>query len=193
MRKNILVINGNPDKDSFSTELARAYEKGALKGAANVNVLHLHDLEFDPILHNGFKEKMPLEPDLIKAQSLIKQANHLVFVYPVWWGTYPALLKGFIDRTFLPGFAFKGNGKSVYWDKLLTGKTAHIIETFDAPVWFYEDVYKSPAKNSLSVAVLNFCGIKPVEYSAFTPIKGSTSKERDKWLNMVNELGQALK
>ena len=57
-------------------------------------------------------------------QQDILWADHLVFVYPNWWSTVPALLKGLIDRMFVPGFAFKYRENSPFWDKLLKGKTA---------------------------------------------------------------------
>jgi len=89
----------------------------------------------------------------------------------------------------MPGFAFKGVKDSVHWIKLLKGRSGRIIETMDAPSWFYNEVYKSPAKNSLSIAVMNFCGIKPVEYTVFNPVKGSTMEERRDWCSKLEELG----
>ena len=47
----------------------------------------------------------------------------------------PALMKGFLDRVLLPGFAFKKREGSVWWDKYLTGKTARLICTLDQPGW----------------------------------------------------------
>jgi putative NADPH-quinone reductase len=82
-----------------------------------------------------------LEPDLLAAWEKILWAEHLVWIYPIWWGSMPAILKGFIDRLFLLGFAFKKKENSVWWDKLLTGKSARIITTLDQPKWyFYYDI-----------------------------------------------------
>jgi len=63
-------------------------------------------MHFDPNVHADSPEHQPLEPDLVAAQRDIHWAEHVVFVYPTWWGTYPALLKGFLDRVLTPGFAF---------------------------------------------------------------------------------------
>ncbi|MEM6771760.1 MAG: NAD(P)H-dependent oxidoreductase, partial [Bacteroidota bacterium] len=87
-----------------------------------------------------------LEPDLLAAWDNILWADHLVWVYPVWWGSVPAVMKGFIDRLFLPGFAFrKHEGSMVKWDKLLAGKTARLISTLDQPSWFYRWYYSRPS------------------------------------------------
>jgi multimeric flavodoxin WrbA len=105
--KKILIINGHPDKESLCTEFAKSYKAGAEKSSADCTLINLIDLNFDPILYYGYRKRTELEPDLLKVQQDILNADHLVFVYPTWWGTYPALLKGFIDRVFLPKFAFE--------------------------------------------------------------------------------------
>ncbi len=82
-------------------------------------------MQFNPNLQFGYQKRIELEPDLLGAWEKIKWADHLVWIHPVWWGGLPAITKGFIDRVFLPGFAFKYRENSVWWDRLLKGKTAH--------------------------------------------------------------------
>ncbi len=120
---------------------------------------------------------MPLEEDLVEAQRLIKWANHLVFVFPVWWSAPPALLKGFLDRVFLPGFAFKYREDSSQWDKLLKGKSARLIITSDAPVFWLYAMYFHPALNMMKKAVLEFCGVTPVSVTSFGSIKNANEKK----------------
>jgi len=188
--RKILIINGNPDKDSMCAKFAESYKRGAESTGADCKLVYLIDLQFDPILHFGYRKRTELEPDLVQIQKDILEANHLVFVYPTWWSTYPALLKGFIDRVFLPKFAFKYRENSLLWDKLLTGKSARLIVTMDTPKWYYWFVYKSPGHNSLKKGILEFCGIKPVKISAFGPVKTSDEKKRKKWIEKVEELGR---
>lgn len=190
--KNILILNGHPDKESFCFALAESYKKGVDENGAKGHLIHLIDLDFNPILSHGYRTVKELEPDLVKVQLLISQADHLVFVYPTWWGTFPALLKGFIDRVFLPNFAFKYRKGSPLWDKLLKGKTARVITTMDAPQWYYKLVYRSPGHNAMKRAILEFCGIKPVKITVFTPLKSSTAFMRKDWLLEVQSLGRSL-
>jgi len=150
-------------------------------------------LKFNPILQYGYRTRTELEPDLIQTQKDIKAADHLVFIFPVWWSTYPALLKGFIDRVFLPGFVFKYRDNSILWDKLLKGKSADIISTMDTPGWYYRLVYKSPAHNSLKKGILEFCGINPVHVTRISPVKTSDEVSRGKWLKKVEVLGEKFK
>jgi len=190
--KKILIINGHPDKESFCFALAEHYKKGAVSSGATCKLINLIDLSFNPILIYGYRKISVLEPDLIKVQQEILAANHLVFVYPTWWGTYPALLKGFFDRVFLPGFAFKYHKSDLFWDKLLKGKTARIITTMDSPAWYYFLIYRSPGHNSMKRAILGFCGIKPVKITSFSPIKSSDGKKRKVWLEKAEALGRKL-
>jgi len=131
--KKVLIINGHPDKESLCYSMAAIYQKGALSSGAESKLVNLIDLHFNPNLESGYRKQTELEPDLLAIQQDILDAQHVVFVYPNWWGTFPALLKGFIDRVFLPGFGFKYRENSPFWDKLLKGKSARLIVTMDTP------------------------------------------------------------
>ncbi|WP_159477121.1 NAD(P)H-dependent oxidoreductase [Chryseobacterium sp. 18068] len=191
--KKILIINGHPNRDSFNVGLAEAYKKGAVHSGAEIKEITIADLEFNPNLQFGYQKRMELEPDLIKAWEIIQWADHLVWVHPVWWGGLPAITKGFIDRLFLPGLAFKYRENSVWWDKFLTGKTAHIITTLDQPSWYYRIFYGRPSINQLKKSTLEFCGVKPVKVTYIGVIKNSKEEQRQKWIEKVYSLGEKLK
>lgn len=187
--KKILILNGHPKKQSLCTALANAYHLGAQKAGHECKVLNLIDLEFDLILRTDRSKLKDLEPDIAKAQSALQEADHLVFVFPIWWGTYPALLKGFIDRVFLSGIAFRHRANSTKWDKLLTGKTARLITTMDTPKWFYTLFYKSFGLRAMRQGLLEYCGVSPVKSTMFSPVHTSAPEIRTKWLAQVGELG----
>jgi len=187
--KKVLIINGHPDHDSYNTALAKAYATGAnQQGNASVNVLHLIDLAFDPILRYGYKKRTALEPDLVRAQQLLRDADHTVWVYPTWWGGMRALLKGFIDRVFLPGFSFSYQENSPFQKQLMKGKTARVITTMDAPVWYYRLVYGRPGYKAIKRVILGFCGYK-VRFFTMGNLRGSSAKQRQQWLEKVEKMG----
>lgn len=189
MAKKILIINGHPNKESLNFGLAAAYKKGAIKSKADIKEIVISELKFSPNLQYGYLKRTELEPDLLDAWEMIKWAEHLVWIHPVWWGGLPAMLKGFIDRLFLPGMAFKPRENSVWWDKLLIGKTAHIITTLDQPSWYYWLVFGKPSVNQLKKATLEFCGIKPVKVTYFGIVKTSTPEQRKKWIDKTEKFG----
>lgn len=191
--KKILIINGHPNSDSFNFGLVDAYKKGANSANAEIKEIVIKDLVFNPNLQFGYQKRTELEPDLLDAWYKIKWADHLVWVHPVWWGGLPAITKGFIDRLFLPGFAFQYRENSVWWDKLLSGKTAHIITTLDQPSWYYRLVFRRPSVNQLKRSTLEFCGVKPVKVTYIGTIKNSELASKKKWLAQVEKLGANLK
>lgn len=191
--KNILIINGHPNSSSFNFALAEFYKKGALEAKANIETITIADLNFNSNLAYGYQKRIDLEPDLVDAWEKIKKADHLVWIHPVWWGGLPAITKGFIDRLFLPGMAFQYRENSVWWDKLLKGKTAHIITTLDQPGWYYRLFFSRPSVNQLKKATLEFCGVKPVKVTNIGIIKTSNEEQRRKWLNKIFKLGIQLK
>ncbi|EHQ60683.1 hypothetical protein PDENDC454_18953 [Paenibacillus dendritiformis C454] len=192
MKSNILVINGHPDPQSFCSALSDAYRKGASGSKAQVRSIDLSKITFNPNLQFGYRKRTELEEDLVEAQKLIQWADHLVFVYPTWWGVMPAILKGFIDRVFLPGFAYKYRKNSLTVEKLLTGKSAHLIVTADAPAWYNKLAYGNAEYNVMKRNILKFCGVSPVRVTELGPIRGSSDKFRAQWLGKVNQLGSKL-
>ncbi|MGC5774548.1 NAD(P)H-dependent oxidoreductase [Paenibacillus pabuli] len=191
MKSNILVINGHPDPQSYCKALSDAYVEGARKSGSSVERIDLSHIQFNPNLQYGYRQRTELEPDLVGAQELIRWADHLVFVYPTWWGTMPAILKGFIDRVFLPGFAMKYRDNSQLWDKMLKGKSAHIIVTMDTPRWYNQLIYRHAGHRVMKSNILKFCGVSPVRVTEISPIKNSTEVFRQKWLDKIKEMGSA--
>jgi putative NADPH-quinone reductase len=185
----ILIVYGHPDKESYNHALAAAYNSGALNSGAQVREIVIADLHFNPNLEFGYRKRTELEPDLVKAQDSISWADHIVWVYPVWWGSVPALLKGFLDRVLLPGFAFKKRAGSVWWDKYLIGKTSRIICTMDQPAWYYRWINGQPSHIAMKRQTMNFIGIKKVRISAIGPLRLSKDEFRQKWLTKIERLG----
>lgn len=190
MSKKIVIINGHPNPNSFNFGIANAYKEGAKLGGAEVREITIANLKFDPNLKFGYQKRMELEPDLLQAWEAIQWADHLVWVHPVWWGGLPAITKGFIDRLFLPGMAFSYRENSVFWNKLLKGKTARIITTLDQPSWYYWLFFGKPSVNQLKKSTLQFCGVSPVKTTYVGIIKTSNVDQREKWLNKIRKLGQ---
>lgn len=165
-----LIIIGHPNKDSFCNDIAHTYAKNKKK----IQILNLADLKFDPILHKGYKKIQKLEPDLVQAQKLMVWADKLVLIYPTWWFSCPALLKGFFDRILLPGFAFNKEGKKYI---PLLKKQAHIITTTGAPRFAY---YFMGNPTKVVKSSLKFSG-----YKVKTTIFGSIEDQKPKYYKKI--------
>lgn len=183
--RTVLVINAHPRPDSLCDALADRYAAAAAEAGARVERLDLRALHFDPILHAGYAAPQALEPDLARAQRLITEAQHIAVVYPNWWGTFPALLKGFVDRVFLPGWAFRFRAGRSTWDKLLAGRSARLLVTMDWPGWAYRLFVGAPGHRAMARATLGFCGIDPVRLTVLGQVRTSTADRRARWLEQV--------
>jgi NAD(P)H dehydrogenase (quinone) len=190
--KKILIIHGHPVRETYIDCLKDTYKTAAEEAGAEVREIILRELNFEINFKEGYRGNQDLEVDLVSAQHDISWADHLVFFYPNWWTTYPALLKGFIDRTFLPGFAFKYNKNRIHPVRLLIGKTARLVVTMDSPVWHYYTVLKAPGHHSMRKGILEFCGVQPVRITSLGPMYRSTEKIRNKWIEKMKKIGKKM-
>jgi 1,4-dihydroxy-2-naphthoate octaprenyltransferase len=186
-----LLILGHPRRDSFCGALFDACAAGALQAGVECRELILSEMSFDRDVHALSPEQQGLEPDLVRAQHDIEWADHLILVYPTWWGTYPALLKGFLDRVLTPGFAFRHVNHDT-WEKLLRGRTADLITTMDTPPLIYRLIYRAPGRQALARATLGYCGVRTARIQTFGPVLGSGAVQRDAWLSQARDTGSRL-
>ena len=179
----VLVIDAHPRDDSFCLALATAAAAGAEAALHEVRTLVLRDMDFD-LNHRG----QELEPCLVQSRKELIWAEHLIIVHPVWWGSMPALLKGWLDRILLPGFAFTER-EDGGWKGLLEGRSATIISTLDTPLWVYRYILLAPSIRALRDATLRFCGIKPVHVLLLGAIRQSSAQQRAHWLEQGRHVG----
>lgn len=200
--KKILIIDAHPYDKSLCKAIADSYHEGVFESLKDfdeskksdefVRRINLRDLKFDPVLHAGYIEPQKLEKDLLEAKKLVEWCDHMVIVTPVWWGSSPALLKGFFDRLFLPGWAFSfGKGGKI--DKLLTGRTSTVIYTQGAPKFasllFFGDSFWKHFKRY----IVSFCGFAPVKRVYFGSVTGDSEDKveyREDILKQCKELGK---
>ncbi|HYF10005.1 MAG TPA: NAD(P)H-dependent oxidoreductase [Candidatus Paceibacterota bacterium] len=190
--KKILVLLGHPDNETVCGYFADRYEAGAREAGHEVRRVNIGDLQFDPILHKGYKEIQALEPDLVKLQEDFRWAEHIAIVYPNWWSTMPALLKGLFDRMFLPGFAFKFMPRKMMWKRLLEGRTARVIITMNnwpLLTWWMIGDYS----NEIRRGILWFAGIWPVRVLSIGRIEHKKASVIGKWGARIYTLGAKAK
>ncbi len=191
MKNKVLVILGHPDSDSLCGHFADNYVNTAQASGKEVRFIKLGEMNFDLVLRHGYAKRQEHEPELAYFRESIEWAQHIVFFYPIWWGAMPALLKGAIDRVFLPGFAFKYRANSKFWDRLLSGRSAHLFTTMDTPPWYYRLVYRMPGHHQMKKTILEFSGIKPVKINSFGPVRNASPEKISEWVNKVVKYANA--
>ncbi len=190
-KKKIFILVGHPDKESLSANLATSYAYAAEEAEHEVRRTNLGELQFDPILHRGYKEVQPLEPHLLKIQEDILWAEHFVLIYPTWWSTMPALLKGMFDRIWLPQFAFQFYGTGIFkellWRRLLKGRSARVFVLSDAPPVFARFIF-GDSTNEIRRGILWFAGFS-VRVKKIGSLKFVTDREVETWKRKFHKWG----
>jgi putative NADPH-quinone reductase len=168
MGKHILVINGNPDpaQARLSGALASAYAGAAASAGHSVARIDVGALDFSLLRRASDFLAAPEEPDIVAARTEIAHAHHLVFIYPLWLGGPPALLKAFMEQVARDGFALKP-GAGGFPAGQLKGKSARILVTMGMPALAYRLVYGAHGVRAFNRSILNLAGIKPVSVSYF--------------------------
>ena len=191
--KKILVLLGHPDKSGFCGEMADAYCESARAAGHGVDRLDIGEMQFDPILHKGYRERQELEPDLARFQQILTAADHFVIIHPVWWTGMPAILKGLFDRAWLPGSEFryiktKAGKRTIFWHRLMRGKTARII-TASGTQPFLVRLLPGNVNSQLKWGILWFAGFS-VSTTWFGPSENIPEGRKARWLQRVGQLGR---
>lgn len=168
MPKNVLVIDGHPDKHDgrLCHALADAYRTGCKAGGHEVRLIKISDRQFHLIRTQEEFENGQVPADILEAQDAMRWCDHLMIIYPLWLGTMPALLKAFFEQTFRPGFAFDPEAKG--WPQgRLKGRSARIVVTMGMPGLVYRWYFGAHSLKSLERNVLQFAGFRPVRDTIF--------------------------
>lgn len=193
MTKKILLLLGHPDRSGMCGKLADAYEDAARAAGHKIDRFNIGEMQFDPILHRGYRAVQELEPDLVRFQHLLKDADHFVIVHPIWWVGMPAILKGLFDRVWLPGSEFryiktKTGKRTIFWHRLMRGKTARIIVTSGTPPWLVRAL-PGNVNAQLKWGILWFSGFS-VRSKWFGPAENVPPKREAKWIAIVKRYGR---
>lgn len=185
----VLVILGHPDPGkSFNRAIAETACR-TLREMGHEPVLRdLYAEKFDPVMPMG-EEKLRIEelPESIRREiDSVREAGGFVIVHPNWWGTPPAILKGWLDRVFRAGFAYSFSENGVTSN--FTDKAAQVFTTSNTPRDVELEVYHDPLENFWKTIVFGLVGSRSFGRRNFEPIIMSTPEERAAWLAEVETL-----
>lgn len=188
----IAVIQGHPTPGGghYGHALADAYARGAAEGGHDVRQIVVAETDFALLRSKEEWESAAPPSAIAEAQRTIDWAEHLVIVYPLWLGSMPALLKGFLEQALRPGFAMDKSGSGVAWKKRLTGKSARIVVTMGMPALVYRWYFGAHSLKSLERNILAFAGIKPNRHTVIGRIEAMSDARRREWLETMRRLGK---
>ena len=190
MTKSVVIIDGHPDpaRGHLCDALAGAYAAGATAAGHAVTQVRVADLDFPLLRSQDAFQHGEVPAALQPAGAAILAADHIVFVFPLWLGTMPALLKAFIEQVFRPGTAFD-YGDGGFPKKLLAGKSARLVVTMGMPAFLYRWYFGAHALKGMERNILNFVGIRPVRETLLGNVEGAGDEARHGWIEEMRELG----
>jgi putative NADPH-quinone reductase len=191
--RRILLIQGHPDPVAarLCSALAEAYAAGATGAGHQVTRLSVAELDL-PLLRRPeeFQTGTP-SAAVLAAQAALHDAEHWVLIYPIWLGGMPALLKGFLEQTLRPGFAFKPDPGLAAG--LLTGRSARIIVTMGMPGFVFRWWFGAASVKALRRNILRFGGIRPVRETLIGSVGTLTPAKCAEHFAAMRALGAAAR
>ncbi|MEJ0106800.1 MAG: NAD(P)H-dependent oxidoreductase [Bacteroidota bacterium] len=182
-----LIIYAHPNPDSLNSHLKQSLAEHFRDNGHEVEIRDLYQLNFNPVLlledMNG-QRKGQVADDVRQEQEFITWADCITFIHPIWWTGLPAILKGYIDRVFSYGFAYRydqGVQKG-----LLTGKQAVIINTHGKSQIEYGAIGMDKALSLTSdKGIYSYCGLEIKQHFYFDKADRTTAETIGQWKKQI--------
>lgn len=188
--KRILVINGHPDPASehLCAALADAYGRGASAAGFEVARLDVGALDFPLVRSLKDYKSGAVTEDMVNAQEAVKHAGHLVMVFPIWFGSPPAVFKGFFEQLLRYGSSW--NAPQAAISSLLTGKSARLIVCMGMPTPVFRFILGGHGLDGLTRGLFLVTGVGPVRRTLLGGAQTASPEQVAKWLAEAEELGR---
>ena len=194
----VLVVLAHPNPDSFSHAIVDRVVCALANREHSVSVIDLYALDYSPALTRAELAAYPtsepaIDPMVIEHTRLIQECSTIVFVYPTWWSSMPAILKGWIDRTMLPGIAFSVDPQTLKLQPGLTNVRRLVgISTFGGPrlaSFVVRDNGSKIVTRSLRAVCHRRCR---TTWLRMFNVDSSTIAQREKFLRRVERITQKI-
>lgn len=191
-----LIVYNHPREGSFCSAIREAVENGLKTGNHEYKVIDLDRDGFDPVMRekdlkafvtagrigeDGLEEVDPL---VLRYMKMMRWAEQIVMIFPIWWMTTPAMTKGFIDKVIFPGIVYKMEGGKLV-SKLSSLKQVTIITTMNTPSEVYHDFFGNSLEGSLIKGTFNQIGIHDIRWISLNMVKQAGDEKRWVWLDEI--------
>ncbi|GAA4178285.1 NAD(P)H-dependent oxidoreductase [Sphingobacterium ginsenosidimutans] len=184
----IAIVFNHPYEGSYCNAILNAVTKGLQKAQHQIDLIYLDKDGFNPVMTSadlkGFRDKKPVDPKVIEYKERLEKADHLIFIFPIWWELMPALTKGFIDKVLFPGVAYDYTNKTNTRMKPLLDniKGLTMITTMNTPNWLYWLLFGNAIKKAVIMGTFWKMGYKNRKWISFNQVKAVTQEKRATWL-----------
>ncbi|MGR5146867.1 NAD(P)H-dependent oxidoreductase [Photobacterium alginatilyticum] len=202
----VLIVFNHPYEMSFCNAILKAVKRGLDEGNHDIDLIHLDNDNFAPVMRgkdlqafalartDPERSQQLLDEQVLDYKQRIERADHIVFIFPIWWELMPALTKGFIDKLIFPGIAYDYNSKGTrMFSKLDKLKGVTMITTMNTPSIAYRLLFGNAIKKALLLGTFWKIGVKNRKWINLTYVKFTSDKKRSKWLANLESSFSAIR
>ena len=193
-----LIVYYHPYEGSYCNAIMESVRSGLKRGSHPCKVLDLGADGFDPVMRA--KDLMAfgqagrgdditttdVDPIVLRYKKKLEWAERIVMIFPIWWMTMPAMVKGFIDKVIFPGVAYDMEGGRLK-SRLKNLRLVTVISTMNTPAGIYRDMFGNSLEGSLIKGTFNQIGIHDVEWISLNMVKQSGQEVRKMWLEELED------
>jgi putative NADPH-quinone reductase len=187
----VLIVFNHPYSGSYCNAILESVCSGLKKGNHKVDIINLDKDGFNPVMTaddlKAFRDHNPIDPKVIQYKEKLENADHLIFIFPIWWELMPALTKGFIDKVIFPGVAYDYvNGSNTRMKPLLTNiKGITAITTMNTPRVLYRIIFGDAIQKAIMRGTFWKLGYKNRKWISFNMVKQVSDEKRKLWLTKI--------
>ncbi len=184
-----VVIYSHPWEKSFNRAILNTVVQSIEQYEGIADVIDLYKDNFNPVLSVKdlavYKDGKTTDSQAENYLERIEQADHLFIIFPVWWYSLPAMLKGFMDKVLLKNRVYD-TSKTIPEEKLNFLKSTTVISTMNSPAWYYRLIMCNTLKFSFINGTLKFCGVKNIKWFKISNVSGIDDAKRKLWLEKIS-------
>jgi len=188
----VIIVFNHPYEGSFGNAILNAVTKGLKEANHEIDLMHLDNDRFNPVMSKAdlkaFVDHKPVDSQVIDYNERLEKADHLIFIFPIWWDLMPAMTKGFVDRVLSPGVVYDHHPRGFGLVPLLKNlKGVTVITTMNKPKIMYSLLIGNLIKRAMIKSVFKTMGYKNLKWISYNMVKSVSQEKRVKWLTDIEK------
>lgn len=192
-----LIVFNHPYEGSFCNALLDSVMLGLQRADSEADLIYLDKDNFNPVMSSNDlkafamarnepeKALAMLDKQVFDYKSRLENAEHLVFIFPIWWSLMPALTKGFVDKVIFPAVAYDYSVDGSMKSRLSNLKKVTVITTMNTPAGVYESLFANAVWKALLHGTFEAIGVTNCKWIAFDKVKQVSQEQRVEWLKSL--------
>lgn len=178
---------------SFSAALLAAVLRGLSAKGHTADLIDLHADGFNPVTSAedlaAWRQKRTNDPLAADYQQRLVAADHIVFIFPIWWEAMPALTKGFLDKVFVKGVLFDETKPGrPFVNYLPNVRGISLLTVMSTPHFVYRWIFGSPAVKILFRGTFRKMGIHKLKWHSYAGMENRTLEQRQRRLAQTERM-----